>query len=167
MTDEIRRLIEDKFFVAGQMDAQGHAAEKFRIGSGGTVLAMSRRLLQEARALLAAEPPPTEAPPDPQGRLLLNAYGRHCYDLGYAAGESTVSAAPPPADPSPCPVFRPDHNGECLNCDEWADAHTPDATERGQLLAMARDWLDPAVVRDAPERVPHVIAQLIAEIEKE
>ena len=22
-----------------------------------------------------------------------------------------------------CPEYRPDHNGECLNCDEWADAH--------------------------------------------
>jgi hypothetical protein len=24
-----------------------------------------------------------------------------------------------------CPEFRPDHNGECLNCDEWYDAHFP------------------------------------------
>ena len=46
--------IETKFFVAGQMDAQGHAAEKRKIGSGGTVLALSRRLLIEARAALAA-----------------------------------------------------------------------------------------------------------------
>lgn len=23
-----------------------------------------------------------------------------------------------------CPAYRPDHNGECLNCDEPADAHT-------------------------------------------
>lgn len=22
-----------------------------------------------------------------------------------------------------CRDFRPDHNGECLNCDEWFDAH--------------------------------------------
>lgn len=22
-----------------------------------------------------------------------------------------------------CYRFRPDHNGECLNCDEWYDAH--------------------------------------------
>ncbi len=42
--------IEDKFFVAGQMDAQGHAAEKWKIGSGGAVLALSKRLLSEARA---------------------------------------------------------------------------------------------------------------------
>jgi hypothetical protein len=46
-------LIEDKFFVAGQMDAQGHEAEKWKIGSGGPVLAMSKRLLDEARVLLA------------------------------------------------------------------------------------------------------------------
>jgi len=44
--------IEDKFFVAGQMDAQGTAAEKWKVGSGGPVLAMSQRLLDEARALL-------------------------------------------------------------------------------------------------------------------
>jgi hypothetical protein len=24
-----------------------------------------------------------------------------------------------------CGEYRPDHNGECLNCDEWADAHGP------------------------------------------
>jgi len=24
-----------------------------------------------------------------------------------------------------CTDFRPDHNGECLNCDDWADAHGP------------------------------------------
>jgi transcriptional regulator with XRE-family HTH domain len=38
-----------------------------------------------------------------------------------------------------CPVFRPDHNGECLNCDEWADAHTNDAVRAGEAkLAGAR-----------------------------
>lgn len=26
---------------------------------------------------------------------------------------------------APCKDFHPDHNGECLNCDEWADAHCP------------------------------------------
>jgi hypothetical protein len=72
MTDADRAALKDrvenKFFVAGQMDAQGHAAEKFKIGSGGTVLAMSRRLLEEARnelaALLqaAAPPAPTAEP---------------------------------------------------------------------------------------------------------
>jgi hypothetical protein len=30
----------------------------------------------------------------------------------------------------PCRDFRPDHNGECLNCDEWADAH--DLPEEGK-----------------------------------
>jgi hypothetical protein len=29
------------------------------------------------------------------------------------------------------------------------------------VLTMARDWTDPAVVRDAPDRVPPVIHQLI------
>jgi hypothetical protein len=33
------------------------------------------------------------------------------------------------------------------------------------LLQMARDWTDPVVVRDAPERVSHVIEQLIEAIE--
>ena len=35
---------------------------------------------------------------------------------------------------SDCPVFRPDHNGECLLCDEWADAHSPDAIALGKQL---------------------------------
>ncbi len=52
MSTEIRRLLEDKFFVAGQMDAQGYAAEKCKIGNGGPMLAMSRRLLQEGREAL-------------------------------------------------------------------------------------------------------------------
>ena len=34
---------------------------------------------------------------------------------------------------SDCPVFRPDHNGECVNCDEWGDAHTPAALEAGRV----------------------------------
>lgn len=33
------------------------------------------------------------------------------------------------------------------------------------VVAMARDWTDPAVVRDAPARVPHVIEQLLDHIE--
>jgi len=33
-----------------------------------------------------------------------------------------------------CETYRPDHNSECLNCDEWADAHTPAAIERGRRL---------------------------------
>jgi len=45
--------LEDRFFVAGQMDAQGTAAEKWKIGSGGPVLALSKRMLGEARALVA------------------------------------------------------------------------------------------------------------------
>lgn len=35
-------------------------------------------------------------------------------------------------------------------------------TNHAALIAMARDWMDPVVVRDAPERVPFVIEQLIA-----
>jgi len=44
-------------FVSGQMDAQGHALEKWKIGSGGPVLALSKQsyaLAQEnARSLIA------------------------------------------------------------------------------------------------------------------
>jgi hypothetical protein len=29
-----------------------------------------------------------------------------------------------------CRAYRPDHNGECLNCDEPADAHRDDARVR-------------------------------------
>jgi len=36
-----------------------------------------------------------------------------------------------------CPVFRPDHNGECGNCDERIDAHTPAAIEAGRGVAGA------------------------------
>src|SRR5262245_44298876 len=50
-----------------------------------------------------------------------------------------------PVPTSACPVFRPDHNGECLLCDGWADAHTPEALAAGeQLAALMRtqtgDW---------------------------
>jgi hypothetical protein len=38
----------------------------------------------------------------------------------------------------PCPVFRPDHNGECLLCDEWMDEHTPEAIARGEQEEAAR-----------------------------
>lgn len=34
-----------------------------------------------------------------------------------------------------CCEFRPDHNGECLSCDEWADAHDAEALERGEIRA--------------------------------
>jgi len=37
----------------------------------------------------------------------------------------------------PCPAFRPDGNGECLLCDEWIDAHTPEAIAAGETLADA------------------------------
>lgn len=34
-----------------------------------------------------------------------------------------------------CKVFRPDHNGECLTCDEWMDAHTVKAIKAGEQAA--------------------------------
>lgn len=37
-------------------------------------------------------------------------------------------------EPGECPVYRPDHNGECLLCDEWLDAHAPIAVARGELF---------------------------------
>lgn len=43
-----------------------------------------------------------------------------------------------PADeepPNPCTEFWPDHNGECLHCDEWLDAHTPAAVAAGEQRA--------------------------------
>lgn len=33
---------------------------------------------------------------------------------------------------SKCREFRPDHNGECLTCDEWLDAHTQAAVRAGE-----------------------------------
>jgi hypothetical protein len=50
---EILQQIEDKFFVAGQMDAQGTAAEKWHVGDGGPLRTLSKRLLTEAREQLA------------------------------------------------------------------------------------------------------------------
>lgn len=41
--------------------------------------------------------------------------------------------------PSRCPVFQPDHNGECRNCDEWIDAHDAHAVNIGQALAFFRE----------------------------
>lgn len=46
----------------------------------------------------------------------------------------------------PCVEHWPDHNGECQNCDEWLDAHTPEAVERGGLRAerdvAVRGWAE-------------------------
>lgn len=62
------------------------------------------------------------------------------------------------------PTYRPDHNGECLHCDEWLDAHEPtgECPAVSLLLVMAHDWTDPVVVRDSPERAADVVRQLIA-----
>jgi hypothetical protein len=67
--EQVIREIEDKFFVAGQMDAQGHAAEKWHVGSGGPVLALSKRLLADARERLAMLAAP-RAPLEPREELI-------------------------------------------------------------------------------------------------
>lgn len=51
-----------------------------------------------------------------------------------------------------CPVFRPDHNGECLACDEWMDAHTPEAIAAGEQLA-AQLAQQPALSDDERRRL--------------
>lgn len=33
-----------------------------------------------------------------------------------------------------CPVYRPDHNGECILCDEYYDDHSPEAVEAGKKV---------------------------------
>lgn len=42
----------------------------------------------------------------------------------------------------------------------------PTPAEIRLVIAMAKDWTDPVVVRDAPERVPFVIEQLIYQLEQ-
>lgn len=42
--------------------------------------------------------------------------------------------------PVTCPEFRPDHNGECLNCDAWYDAHDAATTycnEKGESVSLS------------------------------
>jgi hypothetical protein len=45
-----------------------------------------------------------------------------------------------------CTEYRPDHNGECLNCDEWLDAHSLDVqlAVANRVLALyqeqAKKW---------------------------
>lgn len=45
-----------------------------------------------------------------------------------------------------CNDFRPDRNGECLNCDEWADAHsiiaggTRETAELEHILRLCDAW---------------------------
>ena len=56
-----------------------------------------------------------------------------------------------------CPEFRPDHNGECLNCDDWADAHdgtiaAPDLYGGPRLLESfveVVELMDPKVINRA------------------
>lgn len=49
------------------------------------------------------------------------------------AATSTPTAADD--EPAPCREFRPDHNGECLNCDDWIDVHSPEAIAAGERRA--------------------------------
>jgi hypothetical protein len=52
-----------------------------------------------------------------------------------------------------CHDFRPDHNGECLNCDEWADAHDdPPLSE----LGLAR------VVPEFEEHIVHQMSRVLS-----
>ena len=42
---------------------------------------------------------------------------------------------------------------------------SPMPSARALLIAMARDWTDPVVVRDAPRRAAEVIRQLLAALD--
>lgn len=68
-----------------------------------------------------------------------------CPDCDYRQAWAAVFQAPA----TPCTDFKPDHNGECLNCDEWADAHDlPPLTDAviDAFLATQIDMADPARV---------------------
>jgi hypothetical protein len=41
--------------------------------------------------------------------------------------------------PGDCHEYRPDHNGECLTCDEGIDAHTPEAMAAAERAATNTD----------------------------
>lgn len=45
------------------------------------------------------------------------------------------------AMPHWCPEFRPDHNGECLNCDEWIEGHSEEAITKWQAK-LVKDALN-------------------------
>ena len=93
------------------------------------------------------------------------------------------AAGAPAMSDTRCLVYRPDHNGECLLCDESADAHSPEAITRG-AQAMTTCYLsfcDPsrpagqqflggclvdvtpeeihATAREVAERFPHASAR--------
>jgi hypothetical protein len=48
---------------------------------------------------------------------------------------ATIAARVCNVELSPCRIYRPDHNGECLNCDEPLDGHTIEAVEAADKLA--------------------------------
>jgi len=49
---------------------------------------------------------------------------------------------------SKCDDYRPDHNGECLNCDEPADAHH--APVDGSRPATREQWFCPSCGTSCP-----------------
>lgn len=55
-------------------------------------------------------------------------------------------------DAARCREYRPDHNGECLNCDEWCDAHDAEAIAAGEAAAALRT---PPKVVEGPWGTPH------------
>lgn len=62
-----------------------------------------------------------------------------------------------------CPVFRPDHNGECLNCDEWMDEHTPEAIAAGEAAAAnmpLTDGVVDAFLATAPPSNPDTVGRI-------
>ena len=59
----------------------------------------------------------------------------YCLVCGEAVDLVVASEDQEAREAARCPAFRPDHNGECLLCDEWADEHDEAAIELGKQLA--------------------------------
>jgi len=71
-----------------------------------------------------------------------------------------------------CDDYRPDHNGECLNCDEWADEHAEvlraEIAQAHAQLQWIGECLEGLDVSHFAESFPLVraVAELRAEIER-
>lgn len=74
----------------GEVNEGGYETEEV-----GSFCQSCWELLGEYFARVEPPPEPTDQPSDRQGRFMLNAYGRRCWDLGYEAAKS--GAAPVPA----------------------------------------------------------------------